>query len=264
MGLGLPALSDPTATAFVAGLLAAVACGLGALPAFLLDFRSSRAVGRAHAFAAGLMVAAAVLALVGPGVHLAVRGDQPVRGLLGLAVGAGLGAVLIPLLRSCLPRGGDMTLTARLGGRNALLVFVVMTLHSVPEGIAVGAGYGAGGHGQSLDGLGHLLAVVIAVHNVPEGLVVALPMRAGGASLRTCFVAAFLTSLPQAVAAAPACLAVSVFEPVVLPSLGFAAGAMLYLVAAELVPEARAHCGRADVVGWFAGGTVIAAPLVVL
>ena len=74
--------------------------------------------------------------------------------------------------------------------------------------------------------------------NIPEGLAVSIPMRAGGASILKCFIAAFLTSLPQPITAVPAALLVWFFEPLMVPLLGFAAGAMIFLVILELIPDA--------------------------
>lgn len=125
-----------------------------------------------------------------------------------------------------------------LGGRVEALVFLAMTFHSIPEGVAVGVGFGSEGHHESLEGLGLYIAIAISIHNMPEGLAVALPMRSRGASLGKCFFVAFLTSLPQPIAAVPASLAVWLFEPLMLPFLGFAAGAMMYLVIVELIPDA--------------------------
>ncbi|MDA1016765.1 MAG: ZIP family metal transporter, partial [Planctomycetota bacterium] len=82
------------------------------------------------------------------------------------------------------------------------------------------------------------IAIAIAIHNIPEGLAVALPLRAEGASIWKCFALATLTSLPQPIAAVPAALLVWVFEPLMLPLLGFAAGAMMYLVVMEMIPDA--------------------------
>jgi ZIP family zinc transporter len=124
------------------------------------------------------------------------------------------------------------------GGRVEALVFLAMTFHSIPEGVAVGVGYGAEGHDAQYAGLGLYIAVAIAIHNIPEGLAVALPMRVNGASIPRCFVAAFVTSLPQPIAAVPASLMVWFFQPLMLPMLGFAAGAMMYLVIVELIPDA--------------------------
>ncbi len=113
-----------------------------------------------------------------------------------------------------------------------------MSFHSMPEGVAVGVGYASAQHVPDIEHLGTYIALAIAIHNVPEGLAVSIPMRAGGASIRRCFTAAFLTSLPQPLAAVPAALLVWFFEPLMVPLLGFAAGAMIFLVLLELIPDA--------------------------
>jgi ZIP family zinc transporter len=87
-------------------------------------------------------------------------------------------------------------------------------------------------------GLGLHLAIAIAIHNIPEGMAVAIPMRLGGVSLWRCFWYAVASSLPQPIAAVPAALAVGFFQPLMLPMLGFAAGAMIFLVVVELLPDA--------------------------
>jgi zinc transporter ZupT len=128
-----------------------------------------------------------------------------------------------------------------------------MTAHSIPEGVAVGVGYGSETH-LHVDKFGHYIAIAIGIHNIPEGLAVALPMRLAGASLFRCFFFAFLTSLPQPIAAVPSGLLVWLFEPLLLPFLGFAAGAMMYLVLMELVPEALIRHTRAEMAWMFLAG----------
>jgi ZIP family zinc transporter len=132
-------------------------------------------------------------------------------------------------------------------------VFVAMTLHSIPEGVAVGVGYGAEPH-LGVQNFGHYIAIAIGIHNIPEGLAVALPMRLAGASLNRCFWFAFLTSLPQPIAAVPSGLLVWFFEPLLVPSLGFAAGAMMYLVLMELLPEALERHSRTEMAWMFLAG----------
>ena len=113
-----------------------------------------------------------------------------------------------------------------------------MSFHSMPEGVAVGVGYASQEAVAGVDDLGRYIALAIAIHNVPEGLAVALPLRARGAGFLRCFTAAFLTSLPQPLTAVPAALLVWFFQPLLLPLLGFAAGAMMFLVLMELIPDA--------------------------
>jgi ZIP family zinc transporter len=222
----------------LAGLLASLACGVGVLPLFVPGVRVEKFLGEAYALAGGLMTAASAFALLAPALdlqsrHIHLSSVPPV--LSGLAAGAWF----IWFVES---RCQFEHFAKSVHARAAILVFIAMTVHSIPEGLAVGVGYGAEQSHYRLTGLGRWLAVVIALHNMPEGLAVALPLRAAGGSLRFCFGAAFLTSLPQPIAAVPAMTMVSLFSPLVVPALGFAAGAMLYLVQAELVPTALKHC----------------------
>lgn len=112
-----------------------------------------------------------------------------------------------------------------------------MTVQSFPEGVAVGVGYGGESRVGS-PGLGLHLAVASAIHNIPEGMSVEIPMPAAGASVASCFWYVFLTSLPQPIAAVPAALMVWLFEPLMRPMLGFAAGTMMYMFVVELIPDA--------------------------
>jgi zinc transporter ZupT len=116
-----------------------------------------------------------------------------------------------------------------------------MFVHSMPEGIAIGVGYATG---EVRFGL--LLTTAIAVHNVPEGIAVSLPLRARGASTALCAGYAILTSVPQPALAVPAFALTTFFQPLVAPSLGFAGGAMIFLVIAELIPDSLAACSRSD------------------
>jgi zinc transporter, ZIP family len=224
---------------FVAGLAASVACGLGALPLAFERLQLERRIGLGYAFAGGLMVAASVYNLLMPALATSASDATklwPVTNILvGLFLGcAAMWAVQIYLTPERLRSGW----LKPFGGRTAALVFLAMAFHSIPEGVAVGVGYGAEGRDEAFAGLGLYIAVAIAIHNIPEGLAVALPMRVKGASIWKCFLAAFLTSLPQPIAAVPASLMVWFFQPLMLPMLGFAAGAMMYLVVVELIPDA--------------------------
>lgn len=233
----------------VAGLAAAVACGLGALPVAWGSPKLERRVGLGYAFAGGLMIAASVYNLMLPAFTLGGDAATELGPVLQTLSGLLAGCAALWFLRERLTTDhfAHSSLQA-LGSRRSALVFLAMTLHSIPEGVAVGIGYGAESHVEA-EGLGLHLAIAIAIHNIPEGMAVALPMRAAGASLARCFWFAFLTSLPQPLAAPPAALMVWFFAPLMLPMLGFAAGAMMYLVMAELIPDALDDRPRSEV-GW--------------
>ena len=225
--------------AVVAGLLASFACGLGVLPLLLPGLEISKRVGLAYGFAGGLMFAASVYNLLLPafamGPERALELQPVCLTLLGLFAGS---AFLWMVERAVTPERLKAGWFGRFGGRASTLVFLSMTFHSIPEGVAVGVGYGSASHHESYAGLGLYIALAIAIHNIPEGLAVALPLRAEGASITKCFWLAVVTSLPQPLFAIPATLAVWFFEPLMLPFLGFAAGAMMFLVVVELIPDA--------------------------
>jgi zinc transporter ZupT len=119
--------------------------------------------------------------------------------------------------------------------RRILLILGTLFIHSFPEGVAIGVGYGAQ---QAADNqLGLLLAIAISIQNIPEGLAVALPLRVVVVPVTLCVGWAIFSSVPQPVMAVPALLAVSFFQSLLPYALAFAAGAMGFLVFTELLPE---------------------------
>jgi ZIP family zinc transporter len=116
-----------------------------------------------------------------------------------------------------------------------VLLFAALTMHNVPEGLAVGTSYSAQPR------LGFLLALAIAMHNVPEGIAVAGPFRACGMPRARCLLWATGSGLAEPVAALAGVVFVSLFRSFLPFSLAFAAGAMLYVVSDELIPESHSH-----------------------
>ncbi len=248
--------------AVVAGLLASVACGLGALPVFIPGLDPKKHIGLGYGVAGGLMFSASVYNLILPGLNIdgfAWRFGNVWPVLVGILAGA----AFMSLTDRFLHDRGDAKLDEQFnqwGGRVGLLVFIAMTVHSIPEGVAVGTAYTAGEKAFGHEGLGATVALAIAIHNIPEGLAVAIPMRSAGASLGRCFGAAFFTSLPQPIAAIPAVLLAWFFEPLMPLLMGFAAGAMIFLVVLELLPEAlqtqsHSHIAWAFTIGF--GGMLL-------
>jgi zinc transporter, ZIP family len=222
------------AEVFVVALLTDAATGLGVLPFAVLDPKSTRRPGIATGIASGMMLSASVFALA----DKALRRGNAIEVVAGMLAGAAFFAWSARLVSERRWRLGNWNEAA---SRQSIVVIATMFVHSIPEGVAIGVGYATG---EMRFGL--LLAIAIAVHNVPEGTAVALPLRANGASLWTCFWFAVLTSLPQPIVAVPAYLLVSVAQPLLVPSLGFAGGAMIFLVVAELLPETLARCSRVE------------------
>lgn len=251
------ALSSPNFVweAFIAGILASLACGLGALPLAFSRLQLEKRIGLGYAFAAGLMFSASVYNLLLPAFRIGeAQGMQPIpvlKTLGGLVAGA---LFLWMVERYLTPERLEAKFLRVFGSKTEALIFLAMAFHSIPEGVAVGVGYGAEPHLADGAGFGLYIAIAIAIHNIPEGLAVALPMRAAGASIAKCFFFAFLTSLPQPIAAVPSSVLVWLFEPLMLPLLGFAAGAMMFLVLMELIPEALERHSRNEIAWWFLGG----------
>jgi len=213
-------------TVTVAALFTALATGLGAIP-FL--FLRKKAIGRtwlgtSNAIAAGFMLAASV-GLLWQGFNLG-----PGR----LALGAVAGFVFIWVFRRMIGENEGLVL-GRLGGadaRKALVIVAVMTVHSAAEGVGVGVSYGDGAR------LGLLITIAIAVHNIPEGLAISLVLVPRGATVASAAGWSIFSSLPQPLIAPLAFLFVETFKPLLPAGLGFAAGAMIWMVFSELLPEA--------------------------
>ncbi|HEX6738524.1 MAG TPA: ZIP family metal transporter [Vicinamibacteria bacterium] len=210
----------------VAGAGTALACGLGAIPVFLLGERAAWLRPALWGLAAGLMAVASVEGLLRP----ALRSGSPGQAGAGL-----LGGVLFLLAMRRGMRGRDVRVGDLRGAgvRRSALVFAVLLVHSLPEGLAMGAAHASGSRGLSL-----FVLAAIALQNVPEGTAVAIPMASAGFGKGQQFWAAVLTSVPQPIGAPLAYLLVERVAPLLPVSLAFAAGAMLAVVVAELVPEA--------------------------
>lgn len=246
---------DFVVAAFLAGLAASIACGLGALPLAIRGLNLENKVGLGYAFAAGLMFSASVYNLLLPAFNMGTQAASEIWPVLKTLGGMAAGAWFIWWIeRTVTPEQLQKGFLGTLGGRTGALVFLAMTFHSIPEGIAVGVGYGSETHLEAGKGFGHYIALAIGIHNIPEGLAVALPMRLQGMRLWKAALLATVTSLPQPLAAVPASLLVWLFEPLMLPFLGFAAGAMMYLVLMELLPEALESRTRAETAWLFLAG----------
>lgn len=209
---------------FVAALVTAVATGLGAVPFLLWRQFSPVWLGIANAVAAGLMLAASH--------NLIVEGAKIGQGKV--LAGMILGLVLIIAANRLVRRQGAVAIADLEGAnaRKALLVLGVMTAHSFAEGLGVGVAYGGRGD------LGVLITTAIAIHNIPEGLAICLVMIPRGTPVWKAALWAIFSSLPQPLMAVPAYLFVQTYAPLLPIGLGVAAGAMIWMVFSELVPDA--------------------------
>src|SRR4051794_15244916 len=209
-----------------------LATGLGAVPVFMLGASAQRLTPLLLGLAAGVMGVAAVLGLLVPAAEEGTVAEL----LVGGAVGVGF---LVLVGR----RFGSQTRFMGRGGasaRTSALVFLVLFVHSLPEGFAIGTAFASDRAGLSL-----FVILAIAIQNVPEGTAVAIPMREAGFGRTRIFWAAVATSAPQPVGALVAFVAVESISGLLPISFAFAAGAMLALIFVEMLPKAYSGPGRA-------------------
>lgn len=216
---------------FLAACATALATGLGAIPVWFLGRRAEALTPPLLGVAAGVMGVASVFGLLVPAAE-----EGSAAAVLG---GLFVGGVMLGLVRRRLRPEGDFMGRRGPGARTSALVFGVLFVHSLPEGLAVGTAYAS-----ERAGLGLFVIVAIAIQNIPEGTSVAIPMEAAGFGRARQFWAAVGTSAPQPAGALIAYVAVEQVNALLPFSFAFAAGAMISLIVAELLPQAFAEPGR--------------------
>jgi len=232
----VPANENVIWIGFLASLFAGLGTGVGALGIFLVRQLSERLEDSLLSFAAGIMLAASFLSLLLPGLEVATNQyDHAVTAVAVVAVGFLAGAVALSLVHRLAPH--EHFQVGREGPESSTLsriwLFVIaITLHNFPEGMAVGVGF-AGGDIEN----GRALALGILVQNIPEGLAVATSLLVIGYGRLKAFGVAFLTGLVEPVGGLFGSTLVSVAVPLMPWTLGFAAGAMIFIISDEVIPE---------------------------
>ena len=190
------------------------------------------------AFAAGVMLAAAVIGLILPSLEYGGR-----FGLLVTVAGFFCGAFCLNLLDRLVPHlhrlsGVDQEAhpgqSAQLS--KVLLFVMAIAIHNLPEGIAAGVGFGTGNSGEAIT-----IAAGIALQNIPEGMVIIAPMLAAGMKPGRTFLIAMLTGVVEVLGTLLGYCAVTVSSAILPFALAFAGGTMLYVISDEMIPETHAH-----------------------
>ena len=215
---------------------------VGALLGFAFKTVSHRFSDIVLAFAAGVMLAAAVLGLILPSLEYGGSGGLPVT-----VIGIFCGAFGLNLMDRAVPHlhhlaGVDQEdHPARTEQLDKVLLFVMaIAIHNLPEGVAAGVGFGTGNTGEALT-----IAGGIALQNIPEGMVIIAPMLAAGMSRGRTFAVALATGMIEVVGTLLGYFAVSLSAAVLPFALAFAGGTMLYVISDEMIPETHAHgCER--------------------
>lgn len=225
----------------LASFIAGLATGLGALPALFLPFLpslSERVQGILLGFGGGVMLAATSFSLVVPGTEAALAlGYSQFGAAVVMVAGLLLGAIFLESAHQLFPhehffKGAEGENRAHL--KRIWLFIIAIALHNFPEGLAVGVGFATG---QVSDGLA--LALGIGLQNMPEGLVVALSLASQGYSRLFAFAIALLTGLVEPIGGIVGATVVTLAQPLLPWGMAFAAGAMLFVISDEIIPESH-------------------------
>ncbi len=222
-------------------LLTAIGVGgatvIGALFGFIFRNISHKFSDIVLAFAAGIMLAAAVLGLILPSLEYGGK-----YGIIITVAGIAVGAICMKLIDKLVPHlhkmsENDIESHENKERINKVMLFVLaIAIHNFPEGIAAGVGFGAGNDAEAL-----VIAAGIALQNIPEGMIIISPMLASGISPRKTFLYASLTGLVEVIGTLIGYFAVSVASVVLPFALSFAGGTMLYVISDEMIPETHSH-----------------------
>jgi zinc transporter ZupT len=218
-------LFTPEANVFYYAMITAIATGFGALPFFFFKDLTPNWLGISNAVASGLMIAAS-FGLIYEGIETDVWFT-----FYGIIIGL----VFIIGSEHFLDKyNGNFSIKNidKADATKMLLIVGIMTIHSFTEGVSVGVSFSGG------QDLGVFITTAIAVHNIPEGLAISLVLIPRGTSPLKAAGWSIFSSLPQPLMAVPAFLFVEIFRTYLPMGLGFAAGAMIWMVFAELIPDA--------------------------
>lgn len=241
----------------IGSTIAGLGTGLGALPIFFIRRITQNAQGVMLGFGAGVMLAATAFSLILPGIEAAntILGSEFSAALV-VTIGIVTGGAFLWFSNLYFPHehffkgreGSDL-----INLKRVWLFVIAIALHNFPEGLAVGVGFG----GDNVAN-GWALTAGIGLQNIPEGLVVALSLLPEGYSKRSAFLISLLTGLVEPVGGMIGAAAVSIAQPILPVAMGFAAGAMLFVISDEIIPESnRLGYEKAGTIGVMTGFVVM-------
>ena len=248
----------PVYQAFLAGLFTWGLTAFGASIVFLTKNVSQTVLDSMLGFAAGVMIAASVWSLIIPSIDMteAMGGI----GWLPAATGFLVGGLFLRICDAFLPHLHIGSPVSDAEGvptswRRSTLLVLAITLHNIPEGLAVGVLFGAAATGIDPTGTATIagaiaLALGIGIQNLPEGTAVSVPLRREGVKMGKSFYYGQMSGMVEPVFAVVGALAVIYVQPILPFALAFAAGAMIYVVVEELIPESQMH-GNTDIATLF-------------
>ena len=233
---------DPIQGALYATLFTWGVTALGASSVFLFKSMSRMALDGMLGFTGGVMVAASFWSLLSPAIEMSA-GEGFVK-VMPSAIGFGLGALFIFALDKVLPHihiNFKESEGIKTPWRRTTLLVLAITLHNIPEGLAIGVLFGgvASGIPEASIAGAVVLAFGIGLQNFPEGIAVSMPLRRSGVSRLKSFWYGQLSAIVEPIAGVIGALAVTFFTPLLPYALAFAAGAMIFVVVEEVIPETQ-------------------------
>lgn len=257
---------DPVMQAFLGTLFTWGVTALGASLVFFFKQINKKVLDSMLGFAAGVMVAASFWSLLVPAIDMA--GEMGKKAWLVAAIGFLSGGFFLWIVDKTLPhihpgladKGKDFQEGIKTTWQRSVLLVLAVTLHNIPEGLAVGVAFGAVASGLPSASLiaAVSLAIGIGIQNFPEGAIVSVPLRREGFSRMKAFLYGQASGAVEPVAGVIGAYAVMRMRPILPYALAFAAGAMIYVVVEELIPEAQ-HNRDSDIgtLGFMLGFTVM-------
>ncbi len=242
---------DPVLQALLATTFTWLLTAVGAAVALFGRTIHRRTLDGALGFASGVMIAASFWSLLAPAIEMAE--DGPLPGWVPAAAGFMGGGLFLFCVDKLLPHvhpgiSSQHTEGIKTSWQRTTLLVLAVTLHNIPEGLAVGVAFGAAAAGLESASVtaAIALAIGIGIQNLPEGMAVSMPLRREGLSRRRAFWWGQVSGMVEPAAGVLGAALVMLFQPMLPYALAFAAGAMIYVVAEELIPEAQ-RGGHTDV-----------------
>jgi ZIP family zinc transporter len=254
---------SPITLALMAGIFTWGFTALGSSLVFLFKRVNRKILDTALGFAAGVMIAASFWSLLDPAIEMSQKMEMP--SWIPPALGFVLGAAFLRVIDMLLPHLHFQSSTNKVEGiktsfrRSTLLIFAV-TLHNIPEGLAIGVSFGV----HAIDPLAVslissiVLALGMGIQNIPEGFAISMPLRGEGFSKVKSFFYGQLSGIVEPIFALVGVVLVSIMQNFLPYALGFAAGAMIFVTVEELIPESQRN-GNSDIAtaGLIAGFTLM-------
>lgn len=245
---------NPVLQALLGGIFCWGTTSLGSALVFFTKNVGNKLLDSMLGFAAGVMIAASIWSLIIPAMEMSaalglIEWIPAVVGFLAGAIFLRICDAYVPHLHLGLPKSEAEGVQTRL--RRATLLVLAITLHNIPEGLAVGVLFGAAATGVDPTGTATVMGAValalgIGIQNFPEGMAVSMPLRREGVTVKKSFFYGQISGIVEPAAAVVGAVAVIMIQPILPYALGFAAGAMMYVVIEELIPESQHH-GHADI-----------------